>query len=87
MRSKYPDAILYSAMRRLSYANGLGNTRRYVNALVTALNGAGDEKVRVLDFGQRTHWPAPAAPGTRARTEHEPLAGLFADELRAEPGW
>jgi hypothetical protein len=87
VRSKYPGAVILCALGPMLYGSGLDNARKYINDLVVRLNQGGDKKVRVLDFGQQNIALGSGCDYHPNVTEHQRMAGLLVNALRADFGW
>jgi hypothetical protein len=86
VRMAYPDAVIFCAVGPLLYGTGLANVTAYLTDLVADANQAGDEKVKLLDFGQQDvtntgcDWHPSAA-------ENQRMAEKLITELKANLGW
>lgn len=87
VRSKNPNAFILCAFGPMLYGTGLANAQKYINDLVTKVNEGGDQKVRVLDFGQQNTLLGSGCDYHPSVTEHQRLAVLLADELRTDLNW
>lgn len=87
VRSKYPDAVIFCALGPMLYGSGLSNARKYINDLVLLFNARGDKKIKVLDFGQQNISAGSGCDYHPNVTEHQRMAGLLVDALRAHLGW
>jgi hypothetical protein len=87
VREKYPNALIYCAIGPLLYSTGLANARSYINDMVAGLNATGDDKVKVLDFGQQNTSLGTGCDYHPNATENQRMADRLADELRADLGW
>ena len=79
VRTTYPDAVIFSAVGPLLYGTGLTNAKAYMTALVADVNASGDQKVKLLDFGQQNaslgtgcDWHPSAAENQRMATSSSP---------------
>jgi lysophospholipase L1-like esterase len=87
VREKYPHALIYCAIGPLLYSTGLSNARSYINDMVADLNAAGDDKVKVLDFGQQNTSLGTGCDYHPNATENQRMADRLAEELRTDLGW
>jgi lysophospholipase L1-like esterase len=87
VREKYPNALIYCAIGPLLYSTGLSNARMYIADMVASLNDAGDDKVKVLDFGQQNTSLGTGCDYHPNATENQRMADRLADELRTDLGW
>ncbi|HWA74022.1 MAG TPA: SGNH/GDSL hydrolase family protein [Polyangiaceae bacterium] len=87
VRGNYPDAFVYCALSPMLYGSGLDNARTYIDDLVSKLNESGDKKIRVLDFGQQNISLGTGCDYHPSVVEHQRLAELLVNQLRADFGW
>jgi hypothetical protein len=87
VRDQYPDAVILCAIGSLLYGTGLTNATAYIEAVVAELNGAGDQKVKVLNFGQQNASLGTGCDWHPSVAENERMADLLAAELRNSLGW
>jgi endoglucanase len=87
VHEKYPDALILCAIGPLLYGTGLTNATAYINALVTELNAAGNQKVKVLDFGQQNASLGTGCDWHPNVAENQRMADLLTKELRNSLGW
>lgn len=87
VRDKYPDALILCAIGPLLYGTGLTNARAYINAVVTAAQGAGDTKIEVLDFGQQDSSKGTGCDYHPNVAENQRMAEMLVAKLRSSLGW
>ena len=87
IRGKYPDALILCAIGSMLYGTGLTNATAYIEALVADLNDAGDQKVKVLNFGQQNSSLGTGCDWHPSVAENERMADMLAAELQNSLGW
>jgi lysophospholipase L1-like esterase len=87
VRAKYPDAWIYCAIGSLLYGTGLTNATSYITTIVSNLNGAGDSKVKLLNFGQQDSSKGTGCQYHPNATEHQRMATMLTAQLRTALGW
>jgi len=87
VRGKYPDALILCAIGPLLYGTGLSNATSYITAVVAEVNAAGDQKVKVLNFGQQDATKGTGCDWHPNVNENQRMADLLVTELRTSLGW
>ncbi len=87
IREKYPEAWIYCMIGPLLYGTGLADATTYLEALVSEKNGAGDARVKILNFGQQNGSLGTGCdwhPNVAVQTL---MAESLVKELRTTLGW
>ncbi len=87
VRAKYPDAFILCAIGPLLYGTGLTNATAYITALVADANQKGDQKIKVLNFGQQDATQGTGCDWHPSAAEHQHMADMLVAELKADLGW
>lgn len=87
IRGKYPDAWIYCMMGPLLYGSGLTQATAYFTAIVDEQNAAGDEKVKLLNFGQQNSSLGTGCDYHPNVTVQTQMADFLAADIRSTLGW
>jgi lysophospholipase L1-like esterase len=87
VRTTYPDAVIFCAVGPLLYGTGLTNAKAYMTALVAEVNASGDQKVKLLDFGQQNASLGTGCDWHPSAAENQRMADKLVTELKTNLGW
>jgi hypothetical protein len=87
VRTTYPDAVIFCAVGPLLYGTGLANAKAYLTAVVASANQNGDEKVKLLDFGQQNASLGTGCDWHPSVAENQRMADKLVTELKTNLGW
>jgi lysophospholipase L1-like esterase len=87
IRGKHPEAWIYAMIGPLLYGAGLSSATTYLTAVVAERKAAGDERVKLLNFGQQNSSLGTGCSYHPNVTVQTQMADLLVADARATLGW
>jgi lysophospholipase L1-like esterase len=87
IRGKHPDAWIYCMIGPLLYGAGLTDATTYLQAIVNEKNGAGDARVKLLNFGQQNGSLGTGCDWHPNVTVQTQMADFLVSDIRTTLGW
>ena len=86
-RKNYPGALIVCAVGPKLSGTQLAGARRYVMAIVSAMNAAGDTRVSFLELPQPQAGDGAGCGGHASVATHKRMGDTLVAELKAKLGW